>query len=412
MKFVDTLLKQAEMSERLFNVLSISIKAVVILVACILAYLIAVKIIIKIIAMSIKRTKATWDNAFLDRKVFEKMAKLIPAIIVYVSAPAIPQIKVLAERVAIAFIFLNVAFIISAILDAINDIYMSFPVSRVRPIKSFLQIIKIVCYGVMGILIIATIMDKNPVIFLSGLGALTAIATLVFKDSILGFVAGIQLTSNDMLRIGDWIEMPKYGADGDVIEITLNTVKVKNWDKTITTIPAYALVSDSFKNWRGMVETGGRRIKRSIYIDATSIKFCTPEMIEKFRRVQLLNEYIGNKEQEIDIYNKENNIDTSLLINGRHMTNIGTFRKYIECYLDNHPKVHKGLIKMVRQLPPEDRGLPLEIYVFINDTKWVSYENAQADIFDHIFAVVDFFELRVFQSPSGYDLKESFSHKS
>ncbi len=309
------------------------------------------------------------------------------------------------ERAALSFVYLNVAFVLSAVLDAANDIYMTFPVSKARPIKGFLQIIKIVVYIIMGVLVISVILDKSPWILLSSIGALTAITTLVFKDSIMGFVAGVQLTTNDMLRIGDWIEMPKYGADGDVIEITLNTVKVRNWDKTITTIPAYALVSDSFKNWRGMHETGGRRIKRAIYIDVTSIKFCTPEMLERFKKIQLLTEYIENKEKEIEEYNEEHAIDTSLLVNGRHLTNIGTFRKYIEYYLENHPRVHKGLIRMVRQLSPDDRGLPLEIYAFVDNTQWVTYENVQADIFDHIFSVVDTFELRIFQKPSGNDMQ-------
>jgi len=392
-------------SKVLVAVLVQGLKVVSILAVCIIAYLITTKVVLKLLSMYINKTKSSWDDAFLKRKVFTKLARLVPAIIVYVSAPIIPEIRAVIERTALSFIYLNVAFVISSVLDAANDIYMTFPVSKARPIKGFLQIVKIVVYIIMGVLIISVILDKSPWILLSSIGALTAITTLVFKDSIMGFVAGVQLTTNDMLRIGDWIEMPKYGADGDVIEITLNTVKVKNWDKTITTIPAYALVSDSFKNWRGMHETGGRRIKRAIYIDVTSIKFCTPEMLEKFKKIHLLTEYIENKEKEIAEYNKEHNIDTSLLVNGRHLTNIGTFRKYIEYYLENHPRVHKGLIRMVRQLSPDDRGLPLEIYAFVDNTQWVTYENVQADIFDHIFAVVDTFELRIFQNPSGNDMQ-------
>lgn len=410
MDVIDDILLKMKINEGLVGILSRGIQVVLVLIICVVAYLITTKVIIRLLSLYINKTKVSWDNAFLDRRVFTKLARLVPAIIIYVSAPIIPQLRVVIERATISFIYLNIAIVVSAILDAINDIYLSFPVSRIRPIKGFLQIVKIIVYIIMGIMIVSAILDKSPLILLSSIGALTAITTLVFKDSIMGFVAGVQLTSNDMLRIGDWIEMPKYGADGDVIEITLNTVKVKNWDKTITTIPAYSLVSDSFKNWRGMHETGGRRIKRSIYIDTHSIKFCTPEMIEKFRKIQLLQDYIEKKEKEIEEYNEKHSIDTSLLVNGRHMTNIGTFRKYIEFYLENHPMVHKGLIRMVRQLAPEDRGLPLEIYAFVNDTKWVSYENAQADIFDHIFAVVEIFELRIFQNPSGHDLQSIYTN--
>ncbi len=405
MKYINDIWSRLTESKILVSILVQGLKVVSILAVCIVAYLITTKVVLKLLSMYINKTKSSWDDAFLKRKVFTKLARLVPAIIVYVSAPIIPEIRAVIERTALSFIYLNVAFVISSVLDAANDIYMTFPVSKARPIKGFLQIVKIVVYIIMGVLIISVILDKSPWILLSSIGALTAITTLVFKDSIMGFVAGVQLTTNDMLRIGDWIEMPKYGADGDVIEITLNTVKVKNWDKTITTIPAYALVSDSFKNWRGMHETGGRRIKRAIYIDVTSIKFCTPEMLEKFKKIHLLTEYIENKEKEIAEYNKEHNIDTSLLVNGRHLTNIGTFRKYIEYYLENHPRVHKGLIRMVRQLSPDDRGLPLEIYAFVDNTQWVTYENVQADIFDHIFAVVDTFELRIFQNPSGNDMQ-------
>jgi miniconductance mechanosensitive channel len=235
---------------------------------------------------------------------------------------------------------------------------------------------------------------------------LAAVFSFVFKDSILGFIAGIQLTSNDMLRIGDWIEMSKYGADGDVIDITLNTVKVQNFDKTIVSLPAYALVSDSFKNWRGMTEFGGRRIKRAIYIDMNSITFCTPEMIAKFKKINYLKDYIIEKEQELSRYNKRYNTDVDSFINGRHMTNIGTFRAYIECYLNNNPQLIKGMTQMVRQLPPGENGLPLEIYAFTDDTNWEIYETIQSDIFDHIFSVIDLFDLRIFQNPTGFDMKQ------
>jgi miniconductance mechanosensitive channel len=232
---------------------------------------------------------------------------------------------------------------------------------------------------------------------------------LVFKDTILGFVAGIQLAANDMVRPGDWIEMPKYGADGDVIEVALTTVKVRNFDNTITTLPTYALISDSFKNWRGMSEKGGRRIKRPIHIDVTSVRFCTPEMIERFAKIEKLRPYIDSKQAEVDAYNQDNDIDASVLVNGRRMTNLGTFRAYVLSYLRDHPKLHNNMTLMVRQLPPTATGLPLEIYVFTNDVRWVNYEDIQSDIFDHIFATVREFDLRVFQSPTGADVGEGLA---
>jgi len=248
-------------------------------------------------------------------------------------------------------------------------------------------------------------MGRSPVILLSGIGAATAVFILIFQNSILGLVASIQLTSNDMLQIGDWITMPKYEADGDVIDISLHTIKVQNFDKTIITIPTHTLISDSFKNWRGMQESGGRRIKRSIHIDLTSINFCTEEMLNRFNEIEYIREYLNNKSKEIDNYNSIHNINDSNPVNGRHLTNIGIFRVYIENYLKNHSKVHKGMTQMVRQLQPTKNGLPIEIYIFTNDIAWVNYEAVQSDIFDHILAVVPEFYLRIYQEPTGHDLK-------
>jgi miniconductance mechanosensitive channel len=254
------------------------------------------------------------------------------------------------------------------------------------------------------IVAISIVIDQSPLILLSGLGALTAVILLIFKDSILGLVAGIQLVANDMVRPGDWIEMPKYGADGDVIEITLNTVKVQNWDKTITTIPTYALISDSFKNWRGMQESGGRRIKRAVYVDVSSVRFCTPEMTAKFSRIKVLEEYIARKQAEMREYNEKHGIDDAVLVNGRRMTNLGTFRAYLVEYLKRHPKIHQDMTFLVRHLQPTELGLPIEIYVCSNDQEWSNYEGIQADIFDHIFASLPEFGLRPFQSPTGSDI--------
>jgi miniconductance mechanosensitive channel len=235
---------------------------------------------------------------------------------------------------------------------------------------------------------------------------LAAVLMLVFKDSILGFIAGIQLSANNMVRIGDWISMPGNNADGTIIEITLNTVKVKNWDQTISTIPIYSLVSDSFINWRGMEESGGRRIKRSISIDMKSVKFCTEKMLDKLKKIQLIIDYINDKQKEIKEFNKKHNVDESVSVNGRRLTNVGVFRKYVEEYLKQHPKIHNDMTFLVRQLQPTEKGLPVEIYVFSNDQKWANYEAIQSDIFDHILAIIPEFELKIFQNPTGDDFKK------
>ncbi|MEC4678590.1 MAG: mechanosensitive ion channel domain-containing protein, partial [Nitrospirota bacterium] len=255
------------------------------------------------------------------------------------------------------------------------------------------------------ILIISALLDETPFYLLSGLGALTAVFMLIFKDAILGFVAGIQLTANKMVTHGDWIEMPKYGADGDVLEVSLTTVKIQNWDKTITTIPTYALISESFKNWRGMSESGGRRIKRAITIDMSTIQFCSDEMIEKFSKIRPIKVYIETKMKELTEYNTIHDLDDANIVNRRRLSNIGTFRAYVVAYLENHPKIHQDMTFLVRQLAPGEHGLPIEIYVFCNDTAWARYEAIQADIFDHLLAAVPEFGLKVFQNPSGNDFK-------
>lgn len=375
---------------------------------CVLTNFITKKIILRLITHIIKNNKVEWDNAFLERKVFQRLSHIVPGTIIYFSAFAFPNYAIWIEKASLFYIFTVILLALDALLNAVNDIYQTFEISKTRPIKGYIQVMKIALFLVGGIVQIAILIDKNPLLLLSGLGALSAVLMLVFKDSILGLVAGVQLAANDMVRVGDWVEMPKYNADGDVIDITLNTVKVKNWDKTITMIPSYAFISDSFKNWRGMQETGGRRIKRSIYIDVTSIQFCTQEMLEHFKNIHYLTEYIENKQKEIETYNHINKINTTTKVNGRNLTNIGTFRIYIQTYLQNHPLIHKELPIMVRQLTPNENGLPLEIYCFTNDIRWVAYEAIQADVFDHIFAVAPEFGLRIFQNPSGYDMR-SFS---
>mgnify|MGYP000987229542 FL=1 len=406
MEYINKLLVNRGVNENITKFLSFGILTLIVILTCFLVHFIIKKVIFKYMTRIVKRTKYEWDDLLLNSKLFDRVANFVPGIIIYNFAPAFPDITVLIERCASVYILIVLALMINELLDAVNDIYRTYPISRVRPITGFLQVVKIVTFSILGIILIANLMNESPLILLSGIGAFAAVFSFVFKDTILGFIAGIQLTTNDMLRIGDWIEMEKYGADGDVIDIALNTIKVQNFDKTIVTIPAYAFVSDSFKNWRGMKEYGGRRIKRSLYIDVNSIGFCTPEMIEKFKKIHYLEDYITQKENEIREYNKVNEVNTELLVNGRHMTNIGTFRAYIINYIKNHPGLQGDATQIVRQLPPGEYGLPLEIYAFTNTTDWATYENIQSDIFDHIISVAGEFGLRLFQNPSGYDVRK------
>jgi len=386
--------------------LSTGILVIFIALLSIFANFLTKKVVLRVLSRLINNNKFKWNTVMLERKVFHRLFQIVPAIIIYSFASAFPeQMTIIIQRFSSAYIVLVGISVVDGLLNSVDDIYKNYELSRNKPIKVYLQVTKISVYIIGGIVIIATIIGQSPLFLLSGIGALTAVILLVFKDSLLGLVAGIQLSSNDMIRLGDWIEMPKYGANGEVIDISLNTVKVENSDKTITTIPTYALVSDSFKNWRGMKESGGRRINRSVYIDITSIAFCTDEMLEEFEKIDCLTDYIRNKRHEIIHYNLENKIDTSHSVNSRRLTNIGIFRTYIQSYLKNHPKIHQEMVQLVRQLPLVEYGLPLNIYAFTNDTEWTNHENIQSNIFDHLLAVVPQFGLRVFQKPTGYDIK-------
>ena len=370
-----------------------------IIIISLLADLVAKKLLLRFLYASIAKSKNKWDDILTKNKVFERISHIAPAAVIHAFAPVFPSWQNWIQRIVFCYIIFIIVLTLDKLLDSINEIYSNFEISKTKPIKGYLQVIKIIAY-IMGIIVIISILiERSPWLLLSGIGAATAIVLLIFQNTLLGLVAGIQLSTNDMVRLGDWIEMPKYEADGDVIDISLHTVKVQNWDKTITTIPTHALISESFKNWRGMQESGGRRIKRSIYIDMTSIVFCTDEMLERFKKIQYISEYLEIKKMEVESYNHTHNIDPSTVVNGRHLTNIGTFRAYIEQYLSNHPMVHKSMTRLVRQLQPTEKGLPIEIYVFSSNTEWVAYEGIQSDLFDHILAVVPEFDLRLFQSP-------------
>lgn len=405
MKLIRNRLLEYEMNPILTDYLAAIIMILFIGVLCIASNFISKKIVLRVITHIITNNKFEWDNILLERKVFHRLSHIVPAIIIYYFSSTFPDYQHLIEKGAITYIIVVGLMVIYSFLNAFNDIYLTFEISKIKPIKGYIQVVQIIVFILGGIIIIANLMGESPFILLSGIGALSAVLLLVFKDSLLGLVAGIQLAANDMVRVGDWIEMPKYEADGDIIDISLNTVKVQNFDKTITTIPSYALISDSFKNWRGMQVSGGRRIKRSIFIDTNSITFCTEEMIEKFKTIQFLSNYITSKEQEIAEYNAKNEINRNNPVNGRALTNIGVFRAYINQYLQHHPGISQEMTLLVRQLAPTEIGLPLEIYAFTNDIRWDVYETIQSDIFDHLFAVAPEFGLHLFQNPSGNDFK-------
>jgi miniconductance mechanosensitive channel len=368
------------------------------------------KLLLRFAVTLAKRTRSTWDDKLLEHRTFHRGAHIAGALVVYALAPAVlanwPTLNLIIRNVLEAYVVLVTLLATTGALKAFLEIYQAkHPESRV-PMRVLIQATTIVMWFVGLIIIIALLIDQSPAVLLGGLGAMTAVLAIVYKDSLLGFVAGIQIASNDLLRKGDWIEMPDYNADGDVIQIGLTTIKVQNWDKTITSIPSYAIITDSFKNWRGMSESGGRRIKRAIQIDMNSVGFCTQDMIDRFRRIDDLRDYIDGKQKELQDWNAQRKIDDSVLVNGRRMTNLGTFRAYLVSYLRNHPMINQDMTFLVRQLPPAAEGLPIEIYVFSGDKRWAAYEDIQSDIFDHILAVIPEFDLRVYQHPSGKDVQE------
>lgn len=383
--------------------------ALIVLILSIIAFYLAKNILLKVLRILTKRTKSKWDDELYSKRVFHKLSFLVPAYILQLALPIVlvnyPYWNSFIESAIHIYMLVILMVSLNAFFNAVYGIYHHYEISNDIPIKGYVQVAKIVMYIIFAILIISILIDKNPLSLLAGLGALSAVIMLIFKDTILGFVGGIQLTVNNMVRPGDWISMPKYGADGTVIDITLTTVKVQNWDKTISTIPTYSLVSDTFQNWRGMEESGGRRIKRSININTDSIKFCTTEMLDRFRKIQIIKEYIENKESELKEYNAKNSIDSSVVVNGRRQTNIGIFRAYLKTYLRKHPAINQEMTFLVRQLQPTELGLPIEIYVFSKVQSWSEYEDIQSDIFDHILAAVGKFDLQVFQNPSGSDFK-------
>jgi len=396
------------LSKEAAAVLSVIFDITVLVVLIFVVNWITRRFLVPAVERTVKRTVNKLDDVLIENLFFRRLSQLLPLIVAYVACDVVfPNLNLavnLTKRLILILLVLVGLRTIDAFLNSIHEIYRSTEISKGRPVRGYIQALKIFVYSLAGIFIIAIATNKSPLGIITVFGGLTAVLILVFKDTILGFVASIQLVTNDMLRVGDWIEMPKYSADGDVIDISINTIKVRNWDKTIATIPTYTLVSDSFKNWRGMSESGGRRIKRSVFIDMNSIKFCSDAMLERFGKIHLLKDYLNSKKQEIEAFNAEQHADTAVLINGRRQTNVGVFRAYVIAYLKQHPKIHQNMTFLVRQLQPTSQGLPIELYVFSNDQVWANYEGIQADIFDHILASIPEFDLRIYQYPSGYDL--------
>ena len=368
-------------------------------VAGVLLFLLAKFIIKKTIYIIIQRTPSKYDDLLIKNKVLIRICLLIPAILVKYYAdnifPHFPDVSEIIIKLAKIYEIIVYTSIVISLVNTAHDLYNSFEMSKIKPIQGLIQVIKGVLYAVCVLLITAFLLGKSVSTIVIGLGTLSAVLMLIFQDSIKGFVGSIQLSINDMLRIGDWIVMDN--ADGTVTEINLTTVKVQNWDNTITTIPTYALVSAPFTNWRGMSESGGRRIARSINIDVHSIRYCTPEMLEKYKHYSLIKDYIIQRQEEIDEYNKANGIDTSEILNGRQQTNLGVFRAYIKAYLNNNPRLNHNMMMMVRQMQPNEFGVPLQIYAFSNDKQWLVYEDIQSDIFDHVISAAPMFDLKIYQ---------------
>ena len=375
----------------------------------IVAHKITVLILRNVVKPFTRKSKTYFDDLLIKNRFFIRIALLVPGLIIYYSIDSDlfihEAVSEFIEKLMIVFFYIISVLIFESLLSTINDYYNRFHIAKDHPISVIIQVLKIIVYllGLLGI--IGFLLNRDLSSLLLGLGTLSAVLMLIFRDPILGFVGGLQLIFNKMIAIGDWITMPKYGADGTVLEINLTTVKVQNFDKTIITVPTYSLISDSFQNWRGMSDSGGRRIKRAINIDMGSVRFCDDEMLEKFKQIDAISKYIDIKEKEIRDFNTKNNINPTVLVNGRRQTNIGVFREYLKAYLRRREDINNDMTFLVRQRDPTDKGIPIQIYVFTTTVEWAKYEDIQSDVFDHILAVVPEFGLKIFQFPSGADIK-------
>jgi len=374
--------------------------------------------LVRAIGRAARLAPSRWDAALLGRGVIARLAQVVPAITVHYGitfVSGLPEkVASLVQSVASAYVVLTIALALGALLNSLGGVYEQRDPerARARPIKGYLQLVKIIVYSITAIIVIAALFNRDPLLLLSGLGAMTAVLLLVFKDTLLSLVASVQLSTHDMLRVGDWISMPQLNADGFVIDVALHTVKVQNWDKTVTTIPTWRLISESFINWRGMFESGGRQIKRSLHLDQNSVRFLTESERNRLRRLALIRNYIDRKDAEIETFNERLIAQGEDPINSRRITNVGTFRAYVQAYIEAHPGIHKEMFRLVRQRQPGPTGLPLEIYCYTSQTAWADYEGIQADIFDHLYAILPEFGLRVFQQPSGADVSRALAGRS
>ncbi|AVJ16489.1 mechanosensitive ion channel family protein [Serratia rhizosphaerae] len=391
------------------DIMSLVLVLVLIALISVVIHFILHRVVLAAIQRRGQQSQRVWQQALTQYKLFQRAALLLQGVIINLQAllwlHSGTQTQAVIVTAAQVWIMAYALLTLFSLLDTLLAVLRESPAANQLPLRGIFQSVKLIAAVLIGIMIVSLLMGKSPLLLLSGLGAMTAVLMLVFKDPILGLVAGIQLSANDMLKIGDWLEMPKYGADGAVTDIGLTTVKVRNWDNTVTTIPTYALISDSFKNWRSMSESGGRRIKRSINIDTTSVHFLSEQEEQRLNRNPLLQHYLNNKTEELQQYNQQAQVDLSSPLNGRRLTNLGTLRAYLEAYLRAHPHIHQHMTLMVRQLAPTPEGLPLEIYAFTNTTVWAQYESIQSDIFDHIYAVIEEFDLRIHQTPTGNDMR-------
>jgi len=376
-----------------------------IIILGVMSFLATRYIVLKWIFRFFKKTSNDFDDMLIKTGFFDRLSYGVPLLIIYGFVDYLSDYPSIFFRLILCLIIITVISSVNALINSISEFYSKSNLSKKINIKSYLQIVKLIVNLLGVVVFVAFLINKSPIYLLSGIGALTAVLMLVFKDTILSFISSIQITSNDLFKVGDWVEAPQFNADGDVIDIALHTIKIQNWDKTITIIPTHKLIDSSFKNWRGMSDSGGRRIKRAIHIDMNSVQFCSNEMISRFNKIDLIADYINAKMKEINEYNSTKSSQKSLL-NGRALTNIGTYRKYISSYLKNNSHIHKDMTFLIRQLSPGSNGLPIEIYVFSNNVNWVEYESIQSDIFDHLIASVGEFELSLFQNPTGNDFKD------
>lgn len=405
-KLID-LISKLNLKEALVIILADISLLVGLLIVSIIGYII-IRIIFKFTFKKIgMKSKNVFIASLLESPLILNIFKLIPTFFIIQMVKFVPTFDSFIGFILMFVLAYLILKVVSSGLDLINTLYNKYnKQASLKPIKGLLTFVKIILVMVVLIILISQLIGESPVVILTGLGAMSAVIMLIFKDSILGLVAGFQMSANDLIRIGDWIEMPAYGVDGDVIDVTLTFVQIRNWDKTTVTIPAYKLISESFVNWRSVFELGGRRIKRSINIDTKSVKIIDDELYEKLLKVDFIKDYLLNQQSEIKKYNEDNNIDTSVALNGRSLTNLGVFRVYLTEYLKRNPYIHQDLFILVRQLQSKNMGIPLEVYAFSNKTGWADYEGIMADIFDHIYARTSYFELRIFQEPSGDDISQ------